>query len=499
MNTNSFITNVNILVDNLEEIASFNYLSSNKKTLDDFVASGVSEYLPLVEDLVKGTYKGNRQIQLNIYRNLPINVQTDLESFFNQYLVNNINTEIDYSHYVPELTQYKAVKFVLLDNSIVTYNFDSVSANTSSIATIFDQIGLALTSNSNVIINTSKALIRNYTLDFSAVLYDHLNQFSNIQQILLITSDNSVQTFDWSSSTSSVEYLSGNLDEIINVVVPTIVNTKNEIQIIADNATAAVNAADASITQSTIALNASTTALNAADVLISESTAAVNSSNDLLAAANTLINTSTTTLASYTTVLNTSTTALSTANSELASSTTAVNTANTLIVESTTAVNASNVLISESTAALDAYTAALNASNTTVDALNSNMGNLVNYTATSVTVSSNSSHIVLITNSVPSWYMVYSLSAVPSDVQANYTISIYNGDASQSSVVNDTSNLSYLSSNNSGELLDNIPFAVIGSSATKSIVINNSSGVSNTFNIVLAATRYDVPSTTVVI
>jgi hypothetical protein len=121
---------------------------------------------------------------------------------------------------------------------------------------------------------------------------------------------------------------------------------------------------------------------------------------------------------------------------------------------------------------------------------------LVSYTASNVTVSSNQSHSMLITNADPSWYLVYNLHVTPSNTQASYTISIYNGDASQSSVTNDKSNLVYLSANNSGELLDSVPFAISGSSNNKSIVIaNNSDSTDNTFNVVLTAVRHSLPTT----
>jgi hypothetical protein len=124
--------------------------------------------------------------------------------------------------------------------------------------------------------------------------------------------------------------------------------------------------------------------------------------------------------------------------------------------------------------------------------------NLVDYTASNVTVASNQSHTSLITNADPSWYTAHLLHVTPSDAQARYTISIYNGDASQSSVVNDKSNLTYLSANNSGELLDSVPFTINGSSNTKSIVISNTGSVDNTFNVVLTATRHSLPTTAVI-
>jgi hypothetical protein len=127
------------------------------------------------------------------------------------------------------------------------------------------------------------------------------------------------------------------------------------------------------------------------------------------------------------------------------------------------------------------------------------MGSLANYAASNIVVAPNQSHPVFITDSDPSWYMVYSLKVTPSNTQAYYTISIYNGDASQSSILNNKSNLFYLSANNLGEFTDSIPFTINGTSNIKSIVINNNSSVSNTFNITLVATRYAVPTTTTVI
>lgn len=127
------------------------------------------------------------------------------------------------------------------------------------------------------------------------------------------------------------------------------------------------------------------------------------------------------------------------------------------------------------------------------------ISNLVNYTASNIIVPANSSHVIDISANTPAWYMAYNLKVTPSDTQAYYTVSIYNGDASQSSVLNDKSNLFYLSVNNLGEFSDSTPFTINGTSNVKSIVISNNSNVSNTFNVTLVATRYDVPTTTVMI
>jgi hypothetical protein len=91
------------------------------------------------------------------------------------------------------------------------------------------------------------------------------------------------------------------------------------------------------------------------------------------------------------------------------------------------------------------------------------------------------------------------LKVTPSNTQAYYTISIYDGDASQSSILNNKNNLFYLSANNLGELSDSIPFTINGTSNVKSIMINSNSDVSNTFSIALVATRYAIPTKTVVV
>jgi hypothetical protein len=268
VNTNSFITNVNILVDNLEEISSFNYLSSNEQTLKDFVESGVSQYLPLVKDLAKGTQQGKRQISLNIYRKLPIDIQTNLEIFFNQYSISNVNTKFDYSYYVPGLTTYRAVKFVLKDATEITYNFDSASINTSSVAVIFNQVNLALSAHSDVITNTSTNSVQYRTLDDSILFYDSLAAPSNIEQIFLITTTGSMQAFDWFSSTSSVEFVANNINEIRDITSE-VIDVKHEIQTIADGANATLTTTNTLVTQSNAALSTTNGLVNSLNNIIS--------------------------------------------------------------------------------------------------------------------------------------------------------------------------------------------------------------------------------------
>jgi hypothetical protein len=267
VNTNSFITNVNILVDNLEAISSFNYLSNNSQVLKDFVDSGVSQYLPLVQDLAKGTHQGNRQIKLNIYRNLPIAVQNKLEVFFNQYSTSRTSTKLDYSYYVPELITYKAIKFILKDGVEIDYTFDSINTNTSSIAVIFNQLNLALSLHSDVITNINANLAQFFTLDDSVILYDSIDKSSNIEQVLLITTEGTIQTFDWYSSTSAVEFVSGNINEIRDITY-TVIDVKNEVQTIADNANVTLNTTNATLDTTNSLLNESKSTLNTTNSLV---------------------------------------------------------------------------------------------------------------------------------------------------------------------------------------------------------------------------------------
>jgi hypothetical protein len=233
---------VNILVDNLEEISSFNYLSSNKQTLDNFIESGVSQYIPLVQDLAKGSYQGCRQIKLDIYRSLPINIQTDLERFFNQYSTSNFNTKFDYSYYVPGLTTYKAVKFLLSDDSIVTYDFDRANTNTSSVAVIFNQINSALSLHTDVIKNINTNSIQYHTLDDSIIFFEPKDRYSNLKQVLLVTTNDTIQAFDWFSSTSSVEFLanSDNINKVLNTTSK-LIDIRNDVEAAAANATTTLN------------------------------------------------------------------------------------------------------------------------------------------------------------------------------------------------------------------------------------------------------------------
>ncbi|MCI4437666.1 MAG: hypothetical protein JHC33_12740 [Ignisphaera sp.] len=132
-----------------------------------------------------------------------------------------------------------------------------------------------------------------------------------------------------------------------------------------------------------------------------------------------------------------------------------------------------------------------NGSTASVSSSNSNTGNLFNYTATNIAVAPNQTHPIFITSSDPFLYMVYNLRVTPSNTQAYYTVSVYNGDASQSSVLSDKTNLYYLSANNLGELSDNTPFVINGASNIKSIVITNNSNVNTTFSITLTAAKYN--------
>jgi hypothetical protein len=270
-----------MLVDRIEEISSFNYLSSNKATLDAFVESGVSKFVPLVEDLTKGTYQGNRQIRLNIYRSLPINVQTNLEAFFNQSKLSSLNTNFDYSQYVQGLVTYKAIKFILGGGTEVVYNFDSICTNTSSVAVIFNQINTALSLHSDVIKNTNTNSVQYRTLDDSVILFDSNGQTSNIQQVALITTNDSVQIFDWFSSTSSVEFLSNNYTKVLDIT-SALIDTRNQIQTIANNVNTALSTANTLVNKETTALDAATAALNNANTTIYESTVAVNAANTLV-------------------------------------------------------------------------------------------------------------------------------------------------------------------------------------------------------------------------
>ncbi|MCI4435643.1 MAG: hypothetical protein JHC33_02360, partial [Ignisphaera sp.] len=204
-----------------------------------------------------------------------------LEAFFNQSKLSSLNTNFDYSQYVQGLVTYKAVKFILGGGTEIIYNFDNTCTNTSSVAVIFNQINTALSLHSDVIKNTGTNSVQYRTLDDSIVLFDSNGQSSNIQQVVLIATNNNVQTFDWFSSTSSLEFLANNYTKA-TAATAALIDTRNQIQTIANSVNATLDNVTALAERETAALTAATTALNDANTALHDSTVAVSTANALV-------------------------------------------------------------------------------------------------------------------------------------------------------------------------------------------------------------------------